>query len=365
MASTTPYYELLEACRTGDSMLLKQLLQRGCRPNLHPQNSKVHSFESPLFCAVEANSLECVRLLLEAGVDVNVADCHNYTPLMLIKTAEIAEVLINAGADIHATGSFGDDVLSEIFSNTCHHDFDDSERISVEDLCKIVCLMRDAGINLNTQSERNGWTYLYNAAFSIQPEAVEALLRFGADPKIGISPVNGACWQSNCYGYDHKIARVIDLLIEAGTEVDLRDAGGATLLHCAAQEYNHSADYNHSSDGCNYTAIVTLLKHGADPDPVDADGNTPLMNAAFAGHPESVQALIEAGANPSHRNHKGETAIDWVAEPYQYLQSTCNRLKNISDSSSNRELVFYSEQLQNLNKIMLLLKAGLDCSHPN
>lgn len=49
--------------------------------------------------------------------------------------------------------------------------------------------------------------------------------------------------------------------------------------------------------------VVTLLRLGASVDLPDHDGNTPLLIAARSGRLSLVLRLLEAGANPRHRNH--------------------------------------------------------------
>src|SRR3954466_14328942 len=78
-------------------------------------------------------------------------------------------------------------------------------------------------------------------------------------------------------------------LLDAGAELDLRDARGYSPLMLAA--YSGSAE-----------AVVLLLERGADPNTSDAAGNSVLMGAAFKGQLELVELLLNAGANVHARN---------------------------------------------------------------
>jgi uncharacterized protein len=54
-------------------------------------------------------------------------------------------------------------------------------------------------------------------------------------------------------------------------------------------------------------ALSAQLDAGADPNPFDADGRTPLMAAARAGREDLVRVLLEAGADPALPDNVGET----------------------------------------------------------
>jgi ankyrin repeat protein len=66
--------------------------------------------------------------------------------------------------------------------------------------------------------------------------------------------------------------------------------------------------------GNNHPEIVeTLLKAGADPDRVeDTHGWTALIWAAKQGYDAPVELLLRHGANPDIRDDRQLTAADWA-----------------------------------------------------
>ena len=59
------------------------------------------------------------------------------------------------------------------------------------------------------------------------------------------------------------------------------------------------------------TALV-LIEAGANVNAGNHGNWTPLMSAAYYGHPEMVKLLLEHGANPRTRDYMGKTAADWA-----------------------------------------------------
>jgi uncharacterized protein len=76
-------------------------------------------------------------------------------------------------------------------------------------------------------------------------------------------------------------------LVDRGVPVDLRDAGGSSLLMMAAY-HGHAG------------TTAALADRGADVDLLDDDGRSPLAGAVFKGHDEVVEVLLARGASP-HR----------------------------------------------------------------
>ena len=60
--------------------------------------------------------------------------------------------------------------------------------------------------------------------------------------------------------------------------------------------------------------VRALLNAGADVDPRQQAGVTPLMGAAAGGSVELVQLLLAAGADPSLEDDAGHTAFDWATD---------------------------------------------------
>nr|WP_255652128.1 ankyrin repeat domain-containing protein [Corallococcus sp. AS-1-12] len=66
-------------------------------------------------------------------------------------------------------------------------------------------------------------------------------------------------------------------------------------------------------------ALSAQLDAGADPNPFDDEGRTPLMVAARSGQEDLVRVLLEAGADPTLPDSVGETPFV-AAAAYGHLQ---------------------------------------------
>jgi hypothetical protein len=78
---------------------------------------------------------------------------------------------------------------------------------------------------------------------------------------------------------------VVDVLIEAGADVNRRGYKGRTPLIWASSRFG------------DVSIVKKMLAAGADPDGEDSIGQTPLFYAVYEGTPEQVRALIEGGAD--------------------------------------------------------------------
>ena len=75
---------------------------------------------------------------------------------------------------------------------------------------------------------------------------------------------------------------------------------------------------NHQAGHGRMKGVATLLELGADPNPQDEEGNTPMHRLALRGTGrEFARLLLEHGADLSIRNLKGETPLDLAAKAKQ------------------------------------------------
>ncbi len=62
----------------------------------------------------------------------------------------------------------------------------------------------------------------------------------------------------------------------------------------------------------NLDTALVLIEAGANVNAGNHGNWTPLMSAAYYGHPEMVKLLLDHGANPKVRDYMGKTAADWA-----------------------------------------------------
>ena len=136
------------------------------------------------------------------------------------------------------------------------------------------------------------------AAYKGHDTAVARLLALAADLVSRNIDVLRSALNWTVLGGDHH--SMLGLLLSAGARINARTIYGETPLILAA-----IWDRSHC-------AILLINRGGDDLELNDQDnaGCTALYHAAYRGNMDIVQALLQAGANPTIRNNNGETPLD-------------------------------------------------------
>ena len=241
--------------------------------------ASANDLESRLFDAIMSEDMPAIKSLLADGADANVLDKAGDSPLILASdriNAEAVRLLVEAGANVDTKDANGQTALMRAIGVGF---------IVQDEYLQTVEALLDAGPDLNAQ-DQNGFTALIHTAMGHTSSGV---LTDGERPLM-VGPPGGMIVLERVY------IEVVRTLLSRGADLDIRTEFGGTALMAAAV--------------MGFTDIVdALLKAGADVNGADNHGVTALMLAANDGHIETVKFLISAGADTHALNKFGTTAL--------------------------------------------------------
>jgi len=115
------------------------------------------------------------------------------------------------------------------------------------------------------------------------------------DPKINVNQVDYA-GNTPLHFAGYEDAKLVQLLLAAGADVNAKDQYGSTPLLIAIKEHNHEV-------------VKLLLDAGADVNISEQWGDTPLLIALKENNNEVAKLLLKAGAKVNVANQFGTTPL--------------------------------------------------------
>ena len=222
------------------------------------------------------------QVLIDAGADIEVKDKEGRSPLHRVSVLgnfAIVKMLVKAGAGVCVTDTEGDTclTLAAYFGHTQ----------------TVRYLVSVPEVDVNHSADDN-FTALHVAAQENHAEVVEVLIDAGADIEAknekGSSPLHRACSEG--------ALDTVKLLVKAGAGVRVADNRGETCLMYAVYR------------GHTETVRTLLCMPEVDVNQSSNSGLTPLRNAVLRKHSDVSQLLIDAGADVDDDDTDDDTDAD-------------------------------------------------------
>ena len=292
--------------------IIEQMLRRGAAVDAADQRG-----QTALMHAAASGDVATLQLLLQHGADANRRTTEGFTPLMFALTSgvtEAANVIAEAGGD---TGYVAPDGTTIVQMAMYQHSYDFAASL----------VSSERGVDLDA-FDRNGHQLLHAAVIAQQPQLVTRLLAKGADPNVMTGP-SQVEWRyernfkSDAYYVAPKTplllatergdAELMQLLVAAGADVNVRDEEGTNIVLAAAASGT-------------LAALQLALQLAPDANVVNQRGDTPvhlLLNSSGrtdgsgAEYAPMMQLLAEKGARADIANKRGYTAADYATDAEQ------------------------------------------------
>ena len=324
-----------------DPAVCRVLIDAGA--DLHTKNEWE---ESPLHCACASGALDVVKMLVEAGAGVRATDDQGDTCLFLAaRKGQTETVRYLVGLPEVDVNHRNDEAYTALHSAVEHID--------------VVQVLIDAGADSDAQNEDAG-PPLQRACGSGVLEVVKTFVRAGAGvcdtclwcaaydghteivrylvglPEVDVDYRSDDAYKTALYYavfWQH--ADVVQVLIDAGADIEINDNDGRSLLHCACTPLD-------SARGSGALDIVKMLvEAGAGVRETDNEGDTCLMLAARCGHTEIVRYLV------------GLPEVD------------VNRRSTATADSSNHTALHLAVFRKHTDVLQVLIDAGADIDTQN
>lgn len=250
--------QLVEAVKKGSIQDVKQSLENGADPDYLGWESY-----HPLTLSINQNKIEIAELLLENGADINIQGDYG-TPLHALCNLDVEKTGLNLLR--LSKNDINPNALDQQEDTPLHYAARNNHFHLVRKLVK-------AGANVNAIDTPWQDTPIFNAAYEGNFKIVKYLFKHGAE--LDYIRVDGNSLLMNAISSPTAAPELIHFLLREGSDIDQINDAQEKAIHIACKK-EYSDEYPSAEEG-KELIIFFLLMYGADPNIAsDINGNRPI-----------------------------------------------------------------------------------------
>lgn len=246
--------ETIKNC--GDSSIIQQQLGHALNYILYDEKAKEH----------DDVKLQCVKLLIDSGANVNLRSPNGHTLLSLSilhsQCDEIIRCLLEAGSEVNSTGPIVGETPLLLAAQFDRHG--------------VIRMMSQYNLNMNKRDNYGITAVMIASMVDASVETVKLLIELGVD--LNIRNEKDLTVLMLMCGYRYFTEDLLTMMIRAGADISLVNESGSTALLIAVRHKNTSmcnalikagASMErelHAAINSSLTEVVyTMLRYGAMP----------------------------------------------------------------------------------------------------
>lgn len=327
-------YQLLAAAEDGGIILLKKLLSSQLLKFQHHQTLDTLLHKAVL--SKSSNRQSIIDALFKRGINLNIGNKENMTPLICAAKKgilEVVEQLVQRGANINH---------QDINGMTSLHWAVQNEHAQI---CRYLL---SSGANPSIVNNQGQTIYQLKTSdtiqlilkneppvsqFEIEQQLLEAarnsdheILKKICNPQnVNCRDTKGRMSTPLHFAAGYNRVAVVEFLLENGADVHAKDKGGLVPLH-------NACSYGH------YEVAELLVKYKANVNAMDLWKFTPLHEAAAKEKYDICKLLLKNGANVHSKNRDNLTPIDLVKDPKSDLADLLRGEPALLDAAKKGEI---------------------------